>query len=303
MSNNTEKRNEIINVVFKYKDGMEIQVDMNRKLDYEIVKIKMKKGEEIIEYDNIEELYVKDVNLLDRVIKSHVIWLLYNFNRELIKVKDEGMKFTDMIDSWIEAVDDILSPSLLATTFNPEKKEAIIDAINTLIESYNEIIIYLHEKIKSHCKRLSKYIKGLHRFKKMERTRQIFYEVYNYWLGSKHRDEALKDYESYGIEKILMDFLALTVKFRLMDISPDPFEKLNYLAGINLRICRIYDLLYPILNSHLNILEHMKDVVSNLDEVTPADIDKVYDKISEVADETTKASISLKGIYVNLEPL
>jgi hypothetical protein len=186
---------------------------------------------------------------------------------------------------------------------NPERKDAIVDAINTLIESYNEIINYLHETIKSHCRRLSKYIKGLHKFKKMERTKQIFYQVYSYWLGSEHRDEALKNYDSYGIEKILMDFMALTVKFRLMDISPDPFDKLNYLAGINLRICRIYDVLYPVLNSHLNVLENIRDSVLKLEEVTPADIDKVYDKISEVADESTKASISLKSTYVNLEPI
>ena len=296
-------RKDTIKVHFKYKDGIDIKIDLDRELDYEIMHIEVYRNGSKEDYENIEELYSKNDELLDRILKSYAIWLLYNFNKELSSVKEEGIKFCDMIDTWVEAIDDILSPSLLATTYNPDRKDSISAAIDTLINSYNEVITFLHSALRSHCKRLSKFIKGLHRFKSLEKTKEIFYEVYNYWLGSEHRDKALEKYNSYGLEKILIDFLPITVKFRLLDIGKDPFNKLNFLAGINLQICKAYEVYYPIINSHLNMLEHLKDLVSELEEVTPADIDKIYDRIIELADEASKISIALRGIYVNLEAL
>ncbi|HEW93513.1 MAG TPA: hypothetical protein ENF47_02245 [Thermoprotei archaeon] len=293
----------IVKAFFKYKDGVKIELTMNRDLDYEIIGVKASINNDIKEFENLEELYLKDKELLDRVLKSYMIWLLFSFNKTLSRVKDEGIKFCDMIDTWIDSIEGLLSPSLLAIAYNPSRREALKEALNTLIKSYNEILNYLYSDVKLHCKKLSKYIKGLHRLKEMEYTRRTFYDVYSYWLSSEHREEALKEYDSHGIEKILMEFLPLTVKFRLMDIGRDPFDKINFLAGLNLQICRAYEDYHPILNSHLTLLESIRDEVDKIEDITSAEIDKIYERIMEIADEASKISISLRGIYVNLEPL
>ena len=262
-------------------------------------------GREIV-FNGLDEL-VNDTSIYStRILEAHMIWLLYNFNREMSLVKNEGMELCEKISIWIEALENQMSPSLLAVSYNPDRRDIILDLLDTQINSLYDIVDYMDETVNKHCKRISKFLKGIYRYKKNDRTRRLFYEVYAGWLSSELREKSLMEYRDYGLKEVnkkLLKIASPLIKSKLLHISADPFEKVNLQAAVNLRICEDSSLYISIINSSINLLEYIRDNVREMDELMSADIEKIYDKLDDVVDEMGKLVANVKSLYMNLEPL
>ena len=267
--------------------------------------IYVENGNEIV-FNGLDELINDSSIYSTRILEAHMIWLLYNFNREMSLVKNEGMELCEKISIWIEALENQMSPSLLAVSYNPDRRDIILEFLDTQINGLYEIVDYMDETIKKHCKRLSKFLKGIHRYKKKERTKRLLYEVYAGWLSSDLREKSLMEYRDYGLKEVnkrLLKIASPFIKSKLLHINADPFEKVNFLAAVNLRICDDSNLYISIINSSINLLEYIRDNVKDMDELMSADIEKIYDKLGDVMDEMGKLVANVKSLYLNLEPL
>jgi len=262
-------------------------------------------GREIV-FHGLDEL-INDTSIYaEKVLEAHMIWLLYNFNREMSLVKNEGMELCEKISIWMEALENQMSPSLLAVSYNPDRRDVILDMLNTQINGLYEIVDYMNTTINKHCKRLSKYLKGIHRYKKNDRTRKKFYEIYAGWLSSELREKSLEGYKDYGLKEVnrrLLRIASPIVKSKLLHINADPFEKVNLQAAVNLRICDDSTLYISIINSSINLLEYIRDNISQMDELMSADIERIYERLDDILDEMGRLVANVKSLYLNLEPL
>jgi len=296
---------ELVNVSISYGD-YEVNLSMEWEPGYLIRRAVLKRGGETKEYKSFDEVLGNIDGEGRIVLSSHILWLLYNFNREMSQVKNEGMRLSDKISIWVDALENQRSPSLLALAYNPGKTDVVVKMLNMFIESLYEISEYLHETVSRHCKRLSKFLKGLNMYKKNPRARELLYDVYSYWIASDLRGRSLGEYRDYGLEEINKKLLKIAnpfIKKRLIQISADPFEKINFLAAINLRICDDVNLYISIVNSSINLLEYVRDGLADMDELSSADVDKIYGILDDVADDLSKLVINIKSLYMNLEPL
>ena len=295
----------LVEVSIEYESDV-IRLIMDWEPGYLIKKaIYVEDGREIV-FEGLEELVNDSSIYSEKVLEAHMIWLLYNFNREMSLVKNEGMELCEKISIWIEALENQMSPSLLAVSYNPDRRDIVLDMLNTQINGLYEIVDYMNTTINKHCKRLSKYLKGIYRYKKNDRTRKKFYEIYAGWLSSELREKSLESYKDYGLKEVnrrLLRIASPMVKSKLLHINADPFEKVNLQAAVNLRICDDSTLYISIINSSINLLEYIRDNVSEMDELMSADIEKIYERLDDILDEVGRLVANVKSLYLNLEPL
>lgn len=294
-----------VEVAIEYESDI-IKLSMDWESGYTIKEAIYIEGDREISFSNIDEI-ISDASIYsDRILETHIIWLLYNFNREMSIVKREGMDLCEKISIWIESLENQMSPSLLAVSYNPDRRDIVTDMLNTQIDGLYEIVEYMNQNINRHCKRLSKYLKGIYIYKKNDRTRDKLYSIYAGWLSSELRDRSLEEYRDYGLKEVnkkLIKIASPIVKSKLLHINADPFEKVNLLAAINLRICEDSNLYISIVNSSINLLEYIRDNIENMDELMSADIERIYEKLDDVLDEMGRLAANVKSLYMNLEPL
>ncbi len=301
----SSQNQELVEVSIWYGEA-QIHLSMEWEPGYLIKKavLKDKRGERVL--PGFQELVRNMDEDAKMVLTAHIIWLLYNFNREMSYVKNEGMNLSDKISIWVDALEKQRSPSLLAVAYNPGKTDVVVNMLTMFIDSLYEIVDYLHTTVTKHCKRLSKFLKGLNMYKKNPMARELLYEVYSQWISSELRKKSLGEYRDYGLEEINRKLLKIAnpfIKSRLLQISVDPFEKVNFLAAINLRICDDVNLYISIINSAINLLEYMRESISKVDELTTADVDKIYETLDDVGDDLSKLVVNIRSLYMNLEPL
>ena len=262
-------------------------------------------GKEIV-FRDLNELVRDTSKYSERILEAHMVWLLYNYNREMSIVKNEGMELCEKISVWIEALENQMSPSLLAVSYNPDRRDIILNLLDTQINGLYEIVDYMNSTVNKHCKRLSKYLKGIYRYKKIDRTKRMLYEVYAGWLSSELREKSIEEYRDYGLKEVnkrLLRIASPLVKSKLLHINADPFEKVNLQAAVNLRICDDSGLYISIINSSVNLLEYIRDNVREMDELMSADIERIYERLDDIVDEMGKLVANVKSLYLNLEPL
>lgn len=294
-----------VEVDIEYESDI-VRLSMDWESGYVIKEAIYIEGDREVFFSDLDEI-IRDTSIYsDRILEAHIIWLLYNFNREMSIVKKEGMDLCDKISIWIESLENQMSPSLLAVSYNPDRRDIITDMLNTQINGLYEIVEYMNQTVNRHCKRLSKYLKGIHRYKKNDRTRDKLYNIYAGWLASDLRDKSLEGYRDYGLKEVnkkLIKIASPIIKSKLLHINADPFEKVNLLAAINLRICEDSNLYISIVNSSINLLEYIRDNIDDMDELMSADIERIYEKLDDVLDEMGRLAANVKSLYMNLEPL
>lgn len=301
----SDRQVSLVEVSIEYESDI-IRLVMDWEPGYVIKKaVYVEDGREIV-FKGLDEI-INDTSIYsEKVLEAHMVWLLYNFNREMSLVKNEGMELCEKISIWMEALDNQMSPSLLAVSYNPDRKDIVLEMLNTQINGLYEIVDYMNQTIEKHCKRLSKYLKGIYRYKKNDRTRRKFYEIYAGWLSSELREKSLESYRDYGLKEVNKKLLRIAspiVKSRLLQIDADPFEKVNLQAAVNLMICDDSSIYISIINSSINLLEYIRNNVVEMDELMSADIEKIYEKLDDILDEMGRLVANVKSLYLNLEPL
>jgi len=301
----SRQEEDIIEVSIWYGDA-EIRLAMEWEPGYLIRRAVYRRGGEEIELGDFHSLLRDERPEARNTLVAHVVWLLHNFNREMSLVKKEGMNLCDKITIWIDMLEEAKSKTLLAVSISPHRTDIIVNDLEPFIKGLYEIVDYLYQTVARHCKRISKFLKGLNHYKKHPRGREIVYDVYSSWITSDLRKKSLEEYEDYGLEKVNRSLLKIAnpfIKKRLMEINADPFAKVNFLAAVNLRICDDVNLYISVLNTSLNLLEYIRDNVARARDMTAADIEHIYEKLSDVGDDLYKLVVNIRSLYMNLEPL